>query len=200
MIGDTHVRSCQWTAPWMRSDTWSGHWKDLKRDFVHQAQSNIIWSKLSWHHLWPFATWSKCCPHASTCGFLGPSEITQEVSQFKSILEQLDVRLRALQSKQDLHIEDQDPSSSPPQAVAQLQQQNQVGSFLDYHHCSWLVVFVVVLVIVLVNYIVCDMLQPGMMKFSCIFLTCGFKPPMFLSKSCMESWEFRRLCGGSIAI
>eukprot|EP00435_Cladocopium_sp_Y103_P074247 s443_g47.t1 len=51
------------------------------------------------------------------------------VSHFKTVLDQLDLRLRALQSKQDLHMEDTDTagnSRSPPQMVAQLQMQNQV--------------------------------------------------------------------------
>lgn len=54
--------------------------------------------------------------------------LDEEVSHFKTVLDQLDLRLRALQSKQDLHMEDTDAGNSrgPPPMVAQLQVQNQV--------------------------------------------------------------------------
>ncbi|CAL1149994.1 unnamed protein product [Cladocopium goreaui] len=54
--------------------------------------------------------------------------LDEEVSHFKTVLDQLDLRLRALQSKQDLHMEDTDAGNSrgPPPMVAELQVQNQV--------------------------------------------------------------------------
>lgn len=59
---------------------------------------------------------------AGRVGGLGYQELPvdrpldEEVCHFKSVLDQLDLRLRALQSKQDLHIEDTDSTGKCPSA------------------------------------------------------------------------------------